>query len=262
MANFPASPVAFPARVDGQSIFAQHINALQDEVQAIEAALVGGALPSPQRVAGALPEVRVDFTFPDQGHLMKASPAEFDLLFNARYDGANWNLDDTSRGGTLLQMLTTGVNGYILPAGANPRSPVQILGVGAGGIFERARQQPLGDFITAPTTSAWFSASSGTWTPGTIAYYYSLVGRTCFVNAVIGIGSCSATAGLLLTLPFPAASVQQQGTYLVYVNGTWTQALWGITPGATQATLYATAAAGAFPAVASLIVALNLHFAF
>ena len=42
MANYPSGPVTFPARSDGQTIFAQHVQILQDEVAAIEAGLLGG----------------------------------------------------------------------------------------------------------------------------------------------------------------------------------------------------------------------------
>jgi hypothetical protein len=42
MANYPSGPVTFPARSDGQTIFAQHVQLLQDEIAAIEAGLLGG----------------------------------------------------------------------------------------------------------------------------------------------------------------------------------------------------------------------------
>jgi hypothetical protein len=41
MANYPSTPVVFPTRSDGQAIFAQHTNDVQDEVAALEAALLG-----------------------------------------------------------------------------------------------------------------------------------------------------------------------------------------------------------------------------
>jgi len=42
MANYPSGVSTFPARSDGQTIFAQHVQLLQDEVAAIEAGLLGG----------------------------------------------------------------------------------------------------------------------------------------------------------------------------------------------------------------------------
>lgn len=44
MANYPSTPVVFPARSDGQTIFAQHIQLLQDEIAAIEAGLLSTGL--------------------------------------------------------------------------------------------------------------------------------------------------------------------------------------------------------------------------
>jgi hypothetical protein len=41
MASYPGAPVIFPSRIDGTTVFAAHPNALQDEVSAIEAALLG-----------------------------------------------------------------------------------------------------------------------------------------------------------------------------------------------------------------------------
>jgi hypothetical protein len=44
MASYPTAPATFPARVDASTIFANHLNAVQDEVAATEGALLGSLL--------------------------------------------------------------------------------------------------------------------------------------------------------------------------------------------------------------------------
>jgi len=44
MASYPSTPVVFPARSDGQTIYSAHVNALQDEIAALETALLASGL--------------------------------------------------------------------------------------------------------------------------------------------------------------------------------------------------------------------------
>jgi hypothetical protein len=44
MASYPSGPATFPARADGQTIFAQHVQMLQDEIAAMQAGLLSTGL--------------------------------------------------------------------------------------------------------------------------------------------------------------------------------------------------------------------------
>lgn len=54
MASYPSGPATFPARSDGQTIFAQHVQILQDEIAAIESGLLTTGLQHPMWGAQAL----------------------------------------------------------------------------------------------------------------------------------------------------------------------------------------------------------------
>jgi hypothetical protein len=54
-AIYPAAVAAFTTKNDGDVVAAAHINAVQDEIAAIEASLIGGALPNPQKIVATAP---------------------------------------------------------------------------------------------------------------------------------------------------------------------------------------------------------------
>jgi hypothetical protein len=49
------------------------------------------------------------------------------------YDGGNWNLDNTSYGGALLQLGDAALGMYFAAAGANPRTLTEIMRILANG---------------------------------------------------------------------------------------------------------------------------------
>ena len=135
MPSYPAAPVVFPARSDGQTIYSQHVNAIQDEIAALEASLVGGTLPSPQRIgSSARPTLILDPGGLRQGRLFSSIQQTL-LAHNLSTDGTSWNLDDPAQAGSLLALTPVSgmINMYYAAPGANPRPLVQIFQVDSVG---------------------------------------------------------------------------------------------------------------------------------
>jgi len=206
MASYPTAPVVFPARTDGQTIFAQHINALQDEVAAIEASLLPGGttngLPTPLVVSGVRPTVLFDYTGgPAKGRMMMTVPANFGLLHNLTYDGTNFNADDVSQPSSFVQLAFGTLTFDSQPVGANPRAVSSKVQFGAdGSIKERGRTTALGEWITIAFNAANFWAGV---TAGMVPVNrYTLIGKTVIWQIQIsGAPGPGATPYLLLTNP-------------------------------------------------------------
>jgi len=189
MASYPGAPVVFPARSDGQTIYSAHINALQDEIAAIEASLVGGTLPSPQTIAGTRPMLVLDGGGAAKGRVLLpvASPIIQTVLgSNLSYDGANWNLDDTANLGQLFTMTNGLFYFQVAPAGANPRAPaISVVFLSDGSIRERGRLTAFGEWIPIAYNASDFSAAGGgTWTvdAGDFVGAYTLIGKTMIAS--------------------------------------------------------------------------------
>jgi hypothetical protein len=250
MASFPTAPVIFPARSDGTPIFAQHVNALQDEVSAIEAALIGGTLPAhsvttPLKVAGLRPTVLLDYTGqPVKGRAMAFSPlGSIALLENLDYDGSNWLLDDVGVPGIVFAMNAGTASWYEAPAGANPRplsTLFQILADGA--VRERGRGVSMGEWTTPAFNAGNFGGSGGmVWTVGAggvSTYKYSQVGKTVMMLFDVS-GTISGTVGPLCSIALPVGTSLGQASAIGWnANTTNTTSLVAVANGATFLSIY------------------------
>jgi hypothetical protein len=216
MASYPAAPVVFPARSDGQTVFAQHMNAVQDEIAAIEASLVGGTLPNPQRIVGTNPTLVLD---DNQGggalskvRLNSDVNGNVNLTSNADYPGGLWTADDVASLSALLQLQpqTGRLVFYNAPVGPNPRSFNVLFQVQSdGSIRERGRAAALGDWTNVPFNAADYTGSgSMTWPviAGNVALFrYAIAGKTAFVQMDITGAVLGGTASSALRVALPAA---------------------------------------------------------
>lgn len=86
----------------------------------------GASITNLRTISGATqPNYVLDSGITAKSRLTRVvNTARTDILVNMSYDGTNWNLDDTGQIGTLLSILTTGIEVYFAPAGANPVTPV------------------------------------------------------------------------------------------------------------------------------------------
>ena len=145
---------------------------------------------------------------------------------------------------------------------ADPPTITERLRVGNdGAIYERSRPVAMGDWITVPYTPAMLTAAAGTWTvtAPNWNYSYALVGKLMVVNIYMNGPTSSATGWLRVNMP--AGFVLADNFYCMYAavpTGQWAEGLVTVAPNAF--TCYASAAAGAWGAVAGAIVSLQLSF--
>ena len=240
MANFPSSAVAFPARNDGETIFSQHVNALQDEVTAIETALVGGTLLVPQIIGSAVPTLLFDSGILAKGRAFAIDGRTY-LTQNLSYDGVGftWNADDVSAPSMMLSVRGGDLYVSFSPIGPNPRTLADVaVFIGASGaIRERGRAFALGEFQGITLAGAQ-SAASGTWSGGTGNFHYSLIGHTCFLNVFLSNTTTSAVTGYVrLALPFTSTSPTIVVGQMFY-SGAWRPVLIVLAAGTAYATIY------------------------
>jgi hypothetical protein len=193
MATFPTAVPAFPTRAEGQTFYADHVNALQNEVAAIATKLLAPpTLPvaSPLTVVGTQPT----FTLKDGTatlRLIGISDGTFDWAANANWVGSTWIADDVAVDSLLLRLGSDGrVTLFHAPAGAASRvfTPVWVV-VPPGRIYEvRRGDYPLGEWHDyAPT---WTSTGTQP-VVGNGFFYgrYTLVGKTVFARMILNFGS-------------------------------------------------------------------------
>jgi hypothetical protein len=212
-ASYPTAIASLPARSDGAPFVASYINALQDEVAALEASFIGGALPSPLRLSGS-PLGGVIFdggTTQGLGRILAASH-QLRVSQNLESNAAStdWVLDDPASPGVHLVLDSSGI-------AINDRLPTRGLTSlvyfdgATGGIREKGRSFGMGEWQDV-SASAQLSAASGTWTvsPANIKYSYMVVGRVCFFSFCVGPSTLSTTpAWIRVTLPFGNLYAQQ-----------------------------------------------------
>lgn len=167
MASFPTSPVVFPTRTDGTTIFAAHVNLIQDEVAAIEAALIETAGQSSANIRLRRNGNALEFGHTNAAGYGSTLGAESGtgkpfLAFNAEH-GTNAN-SYLTRGnlGAIIRsdLLGAIVVGHIPAASADNQSPTDVLRVGgAAGVITSATQPRAQAFHN--TTQ---SIADSTWT--------------------------------------------------------------------------------------------------
>jgi hypothetical protein len=250
---YPTSPVAFPARSDGQTIFAAHLNALQTEVVALETSLVnpvnGGGLPYPQTIRGTRPQLTLDGTgVLAKGYVQQGLPTGMVLGCNVRYDGFSNLRDDTALGASQITLVDGLSRWGYAGAGANPAAMTEMFSAQTDGTLrERARPYGMGEWNDPGYNPALYTAATGTWTvpQANVVYRWALIGRTMYVLIAIGPSSLSAvTASVKVQLPAVPA-INEEVPYICNV-GSWVVAHAVIS--GNQVTFYPTAAAtGTFP---------------
>jgi hypothetical protein len=243
MSTYPGGVAVFPTRADGQTIFAQHLNAVQDEIAAIEASLINGALPSPQLITGEIPTLGLkDTRHAEITRLFSDQSGNANQTVNLNYAGSVWAADDVTAQSVLSQFQpSTGrLLTYNGPVGANPRAlnVIQVLEP-TGAIRERGRAAPMGDLVAIPYNASFFQAGGGgTWTVAAgdaTTYAYSLVGKTLTVFLYLQTTTVAgAVTSLQVSLP---AGMTSAGVYggmcYVYDAGTVVPCLWRATGGST-----------------------------
>jgi hypothetical protein len=225
-AIYPGGAAVFTTKNDGDVIAAAHMNAVQDEIAAIEASLiVGGSLPSPQRIASSgsvKPTLILDA---GAGRLGRVQATGLSVLLsqNVSNDGASWNLDDTANAGSILALnpATGFITMYYVAAGANPRPLVQIYSVDSvgnvtipggaavtgtvsanAGYYERSRATLLGNWVAF--TPVWGATGvAPVLGNGSIQGQYTEIGNTVLFNIYLTIGSTSTFGTGNWTLTFP-----------------------------------------------------------
>jgi hypothetical protein len=77
----------------------------------------------------------------------------------------------------------------------------------SGGIFERGRSLPLGEWVDIPFNAANFTTSGGgTWTTvAQVAYRYTVIGKTVFLSFNFQNCTITGTPGISLQAKLPAA---------------------------------------------------------
>lgn len=203
MASFPTSVVVFPTRTDGTTIFAAHLNLVQDEVAAIEAALIKTAGQSSAEV-----RIRRNGNCLEFGHTNAAgygsqlgsesgSGKPF-LGFNCEH-GTNANTYLT-RGvsGVVLRSDLAGalVVGRVATASADNQSPTDVVSVGGAGNVINSATQPRAVAFHSTTQSI----ADSTWTTIDLD------------SEDLDVGSCHDTAVNNPRLTVPAGA---GGLYLV-----------------------------------------------
>jgi hypothetical protein len=106
MPSYPSSIISFPARADGQTIFAQHVNLLQEELAAIEAGLLttGG-------VTDANIRIRRDGNGIEFGH---ANPAGYGNALGGHGNGKGFVVFNGEAGTAVATYKTRGIPGAVI----------------------------------------------------------------------------------------------------------------------------------------------------
>jgi hypothetical protein len=213
MASYPTTAVTFPLRADGQTIFSAHMNLVQEEIAAMEAALITAAGQTNAEV-----RIRRNGNCLEWGHVNPAGygnmlgdehgTGQGFIAFNGEA-GTNPGLYRT-RGipATILRgeggVLTAG---YAPLANADNQTRVEYLKVGLGGIFERGRAVALGGWQNFTYAAGNFTSDTGTWvveSGDVIVNRYTFIGATCIYCFYFANTTITGTPQVLrVTLPFP-----------------------------------------------------------
>lgn len=194
-----------------------------------------------QLVSKTRPEFQLQHTGGNIGRFFQYISGATDIAHNLAYDGSNFNLDNTSDPGGLLEFGGSTMAYYIASAGTNPRTLSQVFKASSSGVFEHGRSTAIGEWIQVTYSAANFAGDVGgsAWTVDSgdqIGYAYTLIGKTLILSFTLNGTSVSGSPNrLLIKIPdgFIAAH-QSTTTARVFDNGTERYGILDCTVGATQ----------------------------
>lgn len=139
-----------------------------------------------------------------RAHVQAHTADALSLNYNISYDGAGYNLDDTTLDASIAQVhRTTPFGVWRATAGANPRTLSELFKVSTSGqLFERARTTALGEWTTY--TPTWNTANNDfVLGNGVRAGYYTIIGKTVIFYAALTVGTTTTmgTGAILVTIP-------------------------------------------------------------
>jgi hypothetical protein len=228
MASYPGSPVVFPARADATTIFAAHVNGVQDEIAAIEQALLG-QIPHDVNFGKAvrLTSIIGPPTITADQHDYAPTGLATATQIRASSDASRQITGLLAQPlGRLLLVLNAGGFDLTLPhESASSAAANRFFNAGGGNITlapsagvwlyydasSRWRPVTLGaasGWTSIPHAGTIFSASAGTWTVEAAdlqLFRYILVGRLCHLALRIVGSTTSAGMGTSLSISLPAA---------------------------------------------------------
>lgn len=213
MPSYPTAPVVFPARADGATIFAEHMNAVQDEVAAIEAALlqVAGQTNADirlRKIGNAL-----EWGHPNAGYgnvlASDASALQGFIGFNCEA-GTN---PGTYRTRGVSGLVVKGIAGimsasYVAAPNADNQALLEYFRVDTqGATFPQLYAGRQGHFTDIAYNAGNFAASTGAWgvdVGDQLLLRYTLVGKVC--TLAFNIQTTDLTAGAIwLRISLPVA---------------------------------------------------------
>ena len=197
MASYPTTPVVFPTRADATTIFAEHMNAVQEEIAAIEAALI--------LTAG---ETNADIRLRKAGNALEwghPTAGRQNVLGSEAGNGNGFVGFNCEAGTNINTYRTRGISGLVLKATSGIFSANYVATPSADNqaLLEYFRADTLG--ITLPQSG--FTGRQGHWAPytpawtasgtapalgnGALSGRYTVVGKTVSVTLIFTLGSTS-----------------------------------------------------------------------
>ena len=173
-----------------------------------------------QLVSKTRPEFQLLTSGSKKGRLIQTGVTTTSLSQNLSYDGTNYNLDDTSDGGAILDITPTTLQLSQATSGANPRTLSTRFKVDNNGLlYEQGRSTAVGGWSTWTPT---LSANVGTWTGGTTSGRYALIGNVCVIYFDTENSTLSGAATILTIGGLPQTIAQSfAGSILYFQGGAW-----------------------------------------
>lgn len=233
MASYPTAPIVFPTRTDGTTIFAAHINALQDEIMAIEAALITGPLNLPATTLASLVAT---------GQLTVNGPGVF--LGAERQQGYinpavsagtlnDWNPTGLA-GARIISINASGVvnitgiaaqpNGTLLTlyGGFNPGPTLTLKNASASSAAGNRFACPgSADFVLASglTITFWYDGATSVWRVFSTGAAPAAAGTSYGVRCINAAGQ-AGSSGAYVTLTWPTEDFDNGGFHDLVTNPT------------------------------------------
>lgn len=219
MASYPTTPVVFPTRADATTIFAEHMNAVQEEIAAIEAALI--------LTAG---ETNADIRLRKAGNALEwghPTAGRQNVLASDAGTGVGFIGFNCEAGTNINTYRTRGVSGLVLKSTSGILSANYVAGANADNqaLLEYFRADTQGITIPqvyagrlghwAPYTPVW--AATGTAPAlgnGALTGKYTVVGKTVFVTINFTMGSTSTQGTGAWTFSLPAGFTSPLGSQI------------------------------------------------
>jgi hypothetical protein len=154
MANYPSGPATFPARSDGQTIFAQHVQLLQDEIAAIEAGLLTTGFQHPLWGAQAFTMTGILTTPQITANQNDYAPAGLAQAFILRLSA------DAAR--SITGILAQPSGRLLCITAASSFAITLVHNSAASAVPNRFLNPGLVDLVLAPGATAWFFYDTAT----------------------------------------------------------------------------------------------------